>query len=227
MAKKSDRTEENIHAVEEALSKTELFIENNSKMITIIVAAIIVVVLGFFGVQRYILEPREVNATTRMFMAEKYFEQDSLRLALNGDGANDGFLAVIDGFGSTKAGNLANYYAGISYLKLGEFENAIDYLNNFDADDELIGPMAIGAIGDAYLELGKQEKAVDNYLDAADAGDNDLIAPQFLMKAGLVYEEMGKNEQAVETYKRIKQDYPKSTEAREMDKYIARAEGKN
>jgi len=77
-------------------------------------------------------------------MAQKYFEQDSLNKALNGDGQNPGFLDIIDEYSMTNASNLANYYTGLIFLKQGKYQDAINYLEKFDSDDEFVGPMATG-----------------------------------------------------------------------------------
>jgi len=223
--KKIDKTEERIVAVEEAFSKTEQFIEKNQKIIIIVVAAVIIVVLGFFGFRRYYLAPKDKEAQSQMFMAEKYFEQDSLNKALNGDGNYLGFLDIINDYGITKSGNLAHYYAGICYLKLGQFENALEHLKKFDAGDQVVGPMAKGAMGDACMELKQTEKAVGYYTEAADMRKNEFTTPLFLMKAAFTHEEMGNLDKALACYKRIKDEYPRSVEGREIDKYISYTEG--
>jgi len=225
MAKKIDKTEERIVAVEEAFSRTEQFIEKNQKIILIVVGAIILVVLGYFGFKRLYIAPREKEAQSQMFMAEKYFEMDSLTKALKGDGNYLGFLDIIDQYKFTKSANLSHYYAGICYLKKGEFQNAIDQLSDFSADDELVAPMAIGAMGDAYMELNNTDKAIDYYLKAADKRKNDLTSPMFLMKAGMAYELAGKNDLALKTYMRVKTEFARTNEGREIDKYIARLNG--
>lgn len=225
MAKKIENADEKIVAVEEALSRSEMFIEKNQKIIIIALAAIVIVVLGFLGYRKFISEPREIKANNEIFSAQGYFEQDSLDKALNGDGQNAGFIDIINDYGSTKAGNLAKYYAGVSYLKKGEFQKAVEYLEDFSTEDPLVGPMAIGALGDAYLELGKNEKAVAQYMKASSASDNELTSPVFLMKAGMTYELLGTYDKALEVYKTIKTNYPRSFEGRDIDKYIARAEG--
>lgn len=227
-AKKVDskKGDERLHTVEEALSRTEEFIENHQKIILIVVGVLIVVVLGFFGFRRYYLEPKEKEAQGQMFMAEMYFEQDSLAKALNGDGNYLGFLDIIDQYGLTKSANLATYYAGISYLKLGDFEQAINYLKDFDGKDKVVGPMATGAIGDAYMELDNVDKAIGYYIDAADQSDNELTAPLFLMKAGTACEIKGNYKKALELYQRIKKDYPRSFEGTTIDKYISFAKKK-
>jgi len=224
--KKIDKTEERIVAVEEAFSKTEQFIEKYQQIILIVVGVIIVIVLGFFGFKRFYLAPKEKDAQSQMFMAEKYFEQDSLKKALNGDGQFLGFLAIIDEFGMTKSANLAHYYAGICYLKLGQFDQALEQLDKFSAKDQLVGPMAKGAMGDANMELKQVQKAADLYMDAAEMKKNEFTSPLFLMKSAMAYEELGNIEKALSIYKRIKEDFPRSTEGREIDKYISYAEGR-
>lgn len=225
MAKKSDATEEKIQAVEEALSKTELFIEKNQKIIMIAVGVIIVVLLGYFGFKKFYLAPREKEAQSQMFMAQIYFEQDAFDKALNGDGNNVGFLSIMDDYSITKSAELAHYYAGICYLKKGQFEKAIEYLEDFSSDDEFIGPMALGAIGDANIELGKTDQALKYYIKAAEKRKNDLTSPNFYLKAGWTYEKKGDYKNALDIYKKIQTEFPKSAVAREIDRYIARAEG--
>ena len=230
MAKKSekqaDKTEDRIVAVEEAFSKTEHFVEQNQKIILIVIGIIVVAILGFFGFKRFYLAPREKEAQGQMFMAEKYFEQDSLKKALNGDGQYLGFLAIIDEYGMTKSANLSYYYAGMCFLKLGQFEKAIEHLKKFSCKDKIVGPLAKGGLGDAYIEMNDIPKGIGYYLDAAETGKNELITPYFLMKAARGYTVLGDYENAVKIYKRIKDDYPRSNEGRDADKYIAFAEGK-
>ena len=226
MAKQVDKTEERIVKVEEAFSKTEQFIERNQKIILIVVGALVIVVLGFFGFRRFYLAPREKEAQGQMFMAEKYFEMDSINKALNGDGNYLGFLDIIDQYGITKSANLAQYYTGICFLKKGEFEKAIEHLKKFSSKDEFVGPMATGGIGDAYMELGQKDKALEYYLKASKQQVNDLTTPLYLMRAAFVYEDQGKFDKAVELYEKIQKEHVKSNEARDIDKYIELAKAK-
>ncbi len=221
---KEEKTQQQFESIEQSLSKSEQFIIENQKLLTIIVAVLVVVVLGFFGFKRYYLQPKEKEAQEQIYTAQHYFQADSLDKALYGDGNNLGFVDIAKMYSITKAGNLANYYAGICFLKKGNFDNAIQYLKKFDSDDEMVGPMAKGALGDAYLEKGDKAKAVDYYNEAADLQDNEFTSPLFLLKAGEVNEMMGNYDKAIEAYKRIQQDYYKSLEAKNIEKYIARAE---
>ncbi len=225
MAKKSDNTEEKIQAVEEALSKSELFIEKNQKVLISILVVIALVILGYFGFQRFVLFPREKEAQSQMFMAEKYFEQDSLKLALNGDGQYPGFLQIIDDYGMTKSAKLAHYYAGIIYLNQGQYQSAIDHLNKFKTKNVMLAPMAKGAIGDAYMELGKTKEAAEQYLVAADTYKNDFTSPVFLQKAAWAYEVAGNKDAAIQQLEKIKTEYPRSAEARDVEKYLAKLKG--
>jgi tetratricopeptide (TPR) repeat protein len=212
--------------VENALSKTEQYIEENQKSLTIILLAIVVVIGGYLGYKKFYLEPANQEALESMYVAENYFEQDSFQLALEGDGANFGFLDVIDEYGITKTGNLAHYYAGICYMRTGDFESAIDHLEKFDGEDIMIGSLAIGAIGDCNLELGNKEEAAQLYLKAAIRKKNTFTSPIFLKKAGLVYEDIEEYEKALKAYSAIKKDFPDTEEGKVIDKYIAAIEVK-
>lgn len=215
--------DQRLENIGETLNKTEEFIFNNQKILSIVITVVIIAILGYFGYNKYYIEPKSTEAAEQMFHAQQYFEADSLDKALFGDGNSLGFIDIIDEFGMTNPGNLANYYAGISYLKKKDFEQAIDYLEDFSADDHIISPMARGAIGDAYLELGDKEKATAYYLEAANMDDNGFTAPLFLYKAGQVYELLGDYDEAINTYTRIKNKYYKSNEGRSIEKNIARA----
>ena len=217
---------DNLTEVESALTKTEQFLESNQKLIGIVIGAIVVVTVGYLGLNKFYLEPRTKGAQEQMFTAQNYFEKDSFNLALNGDGTNPGFLDIIDDYGSTNAGNLANYYAGISYLNMGQFDNAIKYLKKFDSDDLLLGPISVGAQGDAQLELGKTEKALDLYTEAYKMNNNELTTPIYMLKAGELLESTSKQAEALKLYETIKQKFPESNEGRSIDKYIARAKAK-
>lgn len=222
MAKKKDAAEDRIVAVEEALSKTEQFIESNQKYITYVVVALIVVILVFFGYRKFIQMPKEEKAQLAIFKAQNYFEADSIDLALIGDGESYGFLDVVDDYGSTEAGNLAKYYAGVCYLQKGEYEEAISYLKKYKGDDLLTPSMALGALGDANMQLGEIDKAIKYYMDAASKNENEFTTPTFLMKAGWALEINKEYAKALEVFNKIKKDYPKAREAREIDKFIAR-----
>lgn len=222
MAKtKKEENPQTFSNVEETLTRTEHFLEENYKILLIILGVIVgLVAIGWLG--KLYLNKRNNEAQSQIYQAERYFETDSIKLALNGDGNYLGFLDIANDYKFTKTGNLANYYAGISYLHLGNFEEAIKYLDKYSKKDEVIGSIAIGATGDAYAELGNVEKAVDKYLEAADYAQNSFNTPVYLMKAAELYELQNKYSEALKLYERIKKDYPESTEGSTIDKNIAR-----
>jgi tetratricopeptide (TPR) repeat protein len=222
MANKKSVKDDNLQELESALTKTEQFIEDNQKLISYIVGAVILVVGAYLAFHKFYMQPKEKEALSQMFMAENYFEKDSFNLAINGDGNYLGFLDIIDDYGITKSANRAKYYTGISYLHLGQYEDAIDYLKKFKTDDLLLGPVKAGAIGDAMLELGEKEDALSQYKKAYSETDNELTTPVYKMKAAKLLEEMGKFDEALKLYEEIKKDYPQSTEGASVDKYIAR-----
>ncbi len=226
MAKKAkpQETDKSFEGIEHALTRTEQFIEDNSKVLSYIVFGIILVVLIFMGVKRFYINPLEEEAAGQMFMAERFFDRDSFDLALNGYGTYPGFLQIIEDYGITKSANLAQYYAGVSYLSIQNYEEAIDYLKDFDTDDVLLGSAKYSSLGDAYTSLNEFDQAESAYSKGIDKFKNDFSTPVMLKKLGLVYEETQKYQEAIDTYKSISKNYPESTEARDIQKYIARAE---
>ena len=216
--------QDQFESVENALSKTEHYIEENQKSLTIIVFVIIIIVGGYLGYKRYVMTPKENEAKSQMWMAEQYFARDSFKLALNGDGNYLGFLDIVEEYGITKSANLANYYSGISYLHLGQFEDAIEYLKQFESDDKMVAPIAFGAIGDAYVELDNLSDALIFYKKAVTVSANEFTTPIYLMKVGFVHEQNGDYNKALEVYKRIEKEYPSTAEGRQISKYIARVE---
>ncbi len=222
MAKKNAQQPDNLQELESALTKTERFIEENQKPITYAVIGVIVLVVAFLGISRFYIQPRQDEALSQMFMAESYFERDSFNLAINGDGNYLGFLDIIDDYGMTKAANLAKYYTGVSYLHLGQYEDAIDYLNGFKTKDLLLGPISEGAKGDAQLELGNTDAALKHYRKAYRMTDNNLTSPVYMMKAAKVLESQDNLSDALALYQEIKEKYPETVEGQEADKYIAR-----
>lgn len=212
--------------IEGALSKSEKFIEDNQKIILRIVFVVVVIIAVYVGLKRFYLIPKQAEAQSQMFVAEQYFEIDSFNLALYGDGNYSGFLEIIEDYGWTKSGNLSKYYAGISYLRLGQFDEAIEYLKDFKANDKMIDPIARGAIGDAYVELNDLETGLDYYLKAAEISDNNFTTPLYLMKASLIYEKLEKFTKARELYLKIQKEYPEYARNNNIEKYIARVQVK-
>lgn len=226
MAKKKKQSDQDevIVDVEQVYSKTEDFINDNQNIILGVVGVLLAVVVAVFAYNRVYLEPLEEEAHGQMFMAELYFEKDSFNLALNGDGNYLGFLDVADEYGNTSAGNLAHFYAGVAYLRTGQFEDAISELETFDGAGEMLGAVALGALGDAHMELDDVDEALSYYEKAANASENNFSSPVYLQKAGFAAEKAGKFDKAIDYYTQVKENYPTTNEGRNAEKYIARAE---
>jgi len=228
MAKKPNvkTTDKNLEGIEQALSRSEQFIEENQKILTYILGGIVLVLLIIIGGNRYYLKPLNEKAAADMFYAERFFEIDSFNLALNGYGTYPGFLNVIDDYGITKSARLARYYAGVCYHNLGDQESAIEYLEKFKTGDLLVGAAKYSAMGDAYVELGELKKAETSYRTGIEKYSNNFSSPIMLKKLGILYEEMNELDRALETYRTIEKEYPDTPEGREILKYIGRVESK-
>ena len=226
MAKKNEefvKQDEQLQEVNEALTGAGKWIEDNANLLTWIVCGIAVVVMGIIAINQYIIKPKALEASNENAKAVVYFMAGDYDKALKGDEAECiGFEAIADEY-HNQQGELAALYAGICYYEKGEYETAAEYLKKFSADDLNIDPAAKQLLGDAYVELGEYGKAAKAFESAAQSG-NEIIAPMSLKKAGIVYLHEGEKAKALKAFKAIKADYPQSSEAQDIDKYIAVAE---
>ena len=214
---------ENAEAVVEAVSKTEKFFQENGKLISIICAAFVVACALVFCWFKFAYQPKVNEAQGQMAAAEQNFRAGDFELALNGDGNALGFVQIIDEYGK-KAGKAVYFYAGVCELQLGEWEQAIKYLESYKGKDTILAARATACIGDAYVGLEDYKKAL-GYFEKAAQADN-MYAAGYLLKAGAVAEALGENDKALSFYKKIKDQYPQSIEAYDVDKYIGRMEVK-
>jgi len=227
-------TAEVFNTLDEGASKTEEFISKYQNVIVGTILVIVVGVLGYLGYTKYIIEPQEEEAANELNQSQIYFdmalestnekERDSLfNMAINGGNGKFGFVDIANEYSSTKVGDLANYYAGISYLNTGDYQNAITYLEAFKTDDEIIASFAIGAIGDAFLQLEQPEEALDYFVKAANRRDNNYTTPKYLFKAAITAIEIGKAEKAIEYLETIENKYSDSEEAKKIAPYLGKA----
>jgi len=222
-------TAEVFNTLDETASKSEQWIEKNSKILFSALVSIVVIFLAFLGYNKYITEPNELEASNELAFPRKYFDEaatagsgiDSLlNLGLEGADGRYGFLDIAESFSGTDAGNLANYYAGVSYLQLKDYENAIAYLSKFDSDDEMLGPVSLGAIGDAFSDIDQQKDALEYYEKAANKRNNEFTTPLFLYKAGQIAMLLEDYSKAEELFTKIKKNYSKSDQGKDIDKFI-------
>jgi tetratricopeptide (TPR) repeat protein len=225
MAKKKVTVEDqNLENVQEALNTTSAWIEKNQNKLTWAITIIALAVIGVLALNTYVIKPKAVEVSNENAKAVAYFMQGEWEKALSGDDAECiGFQAIADENKCYQGGKLAALYAGVCYYKLGQYEDAAAYLSKFSADDLTIEPAALQLLGDAYVQLEDYSKAAKAFEKAAKSG-NDIIAPMSLKKAGFVYLELGNKVAAKKAFETIKVDYPASTEAQDIEKYIAIAE---
>jgi tetratricopeptide (TPR) repeat protein len=212
--------------LQETIGRTEDFVNKNRRSLGIIGGAVLLAVVGYLVYQKWYVAGKEKEASAQMFMAEEYFKNDSLKLAVNGDGNFPGFQEVIDEYGVSPSANLAHFYLGFSQLRMGKYEEAIETLKGYDGDDEITPSLALGGIGDAYMEMNNADEAISYYEKAAEEDANNFTSPIFLMKLGQALETKGDFKGAVDAYKKIKDQYPTTSEGQQVDKYIVRAESK-
>ena len=212
--------------IEAAVDKTQDFFDKNGKTITYVLIAIVAVVAAIFGYQKFVKEPRAEKAAAAMYMAQFRFEGENAdyELALNGDEEGAGFLDVIEQYGSSPAGNLAAQYAGICYMKLGDWDNAEKYLAQYKATkgvpNAVVNAENLGLQGDVKVQKGDYKKAAALFEQAAAVADNNFTTPLYLKKAALAYEAAGDTAAALKTYKRIATEYAASVEARDAEKML-------
>lgn len=215
---------ENPEVLQEKIVEAENWFESNSKLVLGVAIGVALIVAGFFGYQYY-KDSQNDKAQQEMFQAVYYFEADSLDQALNGDANTLGFLGIIEEFGITDAANLANYYAGVIYLKQGKFEPARLYLEDFKSNDLLIQARAYSLIGDTYMEENNFADAAKYYSKAANYKPNKYFSPIYLMKEALAYEKANQVDKARETYDKVITQYWDSSEYQKARKFKARLEG--
>ena len=227
MAKrKADQADAVVVNETQGTSNSAPFWETYQKQIIYGAGAIAALFLVYWGYKNLVVEPKQKEAVGAMWKAQQMFEKDSFAQALNSPGLEaDGFLAIIDKYGSTPAGNSAKYYAGVCYLQTGDFDNAIKYLEDYSPEGELLPIMKYGVLGDCYSEKQDFAKALSMYEKATSAGDNETLVPIYLKKLGMLNEKQGNKDAALKAYERIRSEFPNPTSSdwRDIEKYIYRA----
>ncbi|MDG1573244.1 tetratricopeptide repeat protein [Robiginitalea sp. M366] len=242
---KAEATQQEIHdsttaevfsSLDTGASRTEQWVARNQTYILGVIGVVAVAVLGYLGYEKLVQEPREASASNELFFPMQYFQQaqqnesqaDSLyTLALNGAEGKYGLLDIMDNFSGTKAANLATYAAGISYLHLDQYDQAIDYLEDFKSDDAILGSVGEGAIGDAFMELGQGSDALDYYEKAIAHDTNAFTTPLYLHKAGITALQLEEYGKALKFFTRIKEEFPQSAQASGVEAYIGMAQKGN
>jgi tetratricopeptide (TPR) repeat protein len=220
--KKNSSEEDVLVDIGQTTDKVTHFFEENQNTILTVIGGLILLVGGYYAYINFVKNPQVEKAVAEMYQAEMQFERDSFSQALtNPGGGFPGFLDIIDEYGGTKTGKLAKYYAGICYLNLGSFDEAIEYLSDFKTSDETLRVTKFGALADAYAEIGESENAEKHYKKAIEAGDIESVSSIYIERLALLHMKNGKKDEAKKLFENLKKKYPQSTAAREADKYLA------
>jgi TolA-binding protein len=206
----------------QTLKNFEAIYEKNKKPINTVFTILFVAIVGYFAYDKLYKAPQEDKAANAVSFAQRYFEVDSVNRALNGDGQHNGFLQVMKKYSGTNVANLCHYYAGVCYIKMGDFNKAVKELKDFDAKGTMLQYTAWGLLGDAYMEMNKQKEALEYYEKAIGNKDDKNLTPTYLYRAALVCEMGNKAEDAKKMYLRIRDEYPKSPQSRDVIKNLAR-----
>lgn len=227
---KDSTTAEVFNTLDDRASRAEAWVANNQKYIFGIVGAIALITVGYLLYDRFILEPKENEAAEELFIAQQNFQnaldatpdtrEGLFTAALEGADGKYGFKAIIDNYSGTDAANLAQYYAGISYLNIGNYTEAIKHLDQFKSKDIVLSALAQGALGDAFAERNQMKEALEYYEKAAKINANELTTPRFLLKAGQVALSLGDKAKALQYFTQIKEQYETAPEARSIDGLI-------
>ncbi len=232
VVEENSTTAEVFNTLDEGASRTEEWVVKNQKYIVGLIGVVALVVLVYLGYNKFVAEPKQKDAMNEMYTAKKYFDDavsgissDSLyKMALGGGEGKYGMVDIASEYSGSQAANLANYYAGMSYLNLKDYQNAIEYLSDFSSDDKMLGPIAKGAIGDAFVQLEQLSEGLEYYEKAFKANVNDFTTPLYLMKAARVAIDLGENDKALGYLKRIKSEFSTSTEASQTDVLIGQVD---
>lgn len=225
-------TAEVFSTLDEGATRTEEWVSKNQNYILGVIGVIAVGVLGYLAYLQFVQKPKEMNAANEMYYPQQYFDQalasttakDSLfTLALEGAEGKYGFLDIIQEYGGTKAANLANYSAGMAYLNMNNYQEAINYLEDFNSDDAVLGALAKGGLGDAFMQLNQPAEALGYYEAAIAHSTNEYTTPKFLYKAGITAIEMGNADKAMGYFERIKEEFPDAEQAKNIDAFIGMA----
>lgn len=228
MTKKNEKIKAQAEA-EEMVSKSEAIFKKYKKQIFGCLIAVLVVICGVMLYKQMIVKPRVEKANNAIAKAQNLFNEQQWEKALKGDSTGvQGFIAIAEEYSSTDAGNLANLYAGLCYAKLDKWQEAVNYLNQFEtSDDVMVSPLSMMAAGDAYANVNNLDQAVSSFRKAAEMADkaaeggiNNSVSPNALLKAGIILLKQNKKDEALAVFQNIKDKYLQSPVRGEIDKYI-------
>lgn len=220
-SKKNEQVQEN----ENFLTRFFTFFSKYQNIIYGVIIGILVIILAILAFNRFYLQKKNAEASAQIVQPIQWFIQGdsaSLKKALEGDGENDGFLDIASGYKITRTANTANYYAGLTYLKLGQKEDAMEYLKKFKKKEDVLWYGCQATIGDLYDEQGDEAKAI-SYYEKASKGKDPYFTPIALFKLGQMYERQGDWKKALDAYETIEKNFYTEYNKMSVAQYTERA----
>ncbi|MCB9261617.1 MAG: hypothetical protein H6607_04515 [Flavobacteriales bacterium] len=218
----SDNQKTNVGAEKQAFSING-FLEKNSKMMMIVGGALVLVCAAWWYVADVYKPKKEKAANSALFFPQANLRNDSIELALNGDGENMGLIEVAKKYSGTLAGQQAALHVARIYMNQEKYKEAIEYIDKVDFDDEILAATVIGLKGDCYVEMDDVKKGAEYFMKAANKRDNLFTTPYHLQKAARAYMFLNDSKSALKALERIKEDYNKTYYAADIDKEIEMA----
>jgi tetratricopeptide (TPR) repeat protein len=221
MAKKNETQSEEL----QQLTATESFFDKYKKFLIIGGAAVVVIIVSVIVYQKFVTEPHMDESQEVYWNAfYEYQNADTTELAYEGNDQFMGFQDIASEYDGTPGGEISNYALATHAMEQERWEDALDYLKECDFEDVMLGTLVIGMMGDCYVELEQYEDAAQKFEEASNREPNEFTSPMFLKKAGLVYEKLDQNDKAIEVYTKIKEEWAASLEAKDIEKYIVKAQ---
>ena len=213
---------------ENFVTRTLAFFNKYQNIIYGVLIGLLVIACAVIAFNRFYIQKKNGEASAAMIQPINWFmagDSLSLNLALEGNEESDGFLSIANGYKLTRTSNTANYYAGLCYLRLGQKDEALDYLKKFKKKEDVLWYGCQIVIGDLYDEQGDEAKAIQ-YYEKATKGEDPLYTPNALFKLGQMYERQEKWDKALDAYKTIENKFYNQYTAMNIAQYVERASAK-
>lgn len=197
-------------------SRFMYYYENNKATVIgggIGIVLVIGLIIGFFVYSNQ----QEQEAQNLLGIAEEQLMQGNYETALYGneDEFTLGFVQISNNYSRTSAGNLASYYAAVSEFELGNYEEALSRIQDFNVPSGIMGVAPVSLYAILLSELERYEEAAQKYIEAAEWNENSSTTPYNLMEAAIAFREAGNPDRALQVVNRILDEYPNSQQSAE------------
>lgn len=221
MSKKRVKEELEQDVLLETFSKAQSFYDKNKNAVIGAAIALVIIIGGSVG-YFYYTEAQEAEAQELMGQASQAYLQGNYEKALTGSDADFtvGFEQIINNYGMTDAANLARYYAAVSSFKLGKYQQALQYIENYEVPEGImgVGPLSFQAV--IHTELGNHVQAAELYVKAAEWDVNDSTTPYNYLEAANAFHDSGNTEKAKQYAQKIVDEYDNSDQVTDAQRLL-------